>query len=85
MGYFIQKVFALQPLFATPKRQAEQASIARLLQGAHGMKVVIPAGGLGTRLFEETVTRPKPMVGVGDRANLPHLMQIYKAGGGAGK
>ena len=45
------------------------------------MKVVILAGGLGTRLAEETDTRPKPMVEVGDRPVLWHIMKHYDAFG----
>jgi len=41
------------------------------------MKVVILCGGLGTRLREETEFRPKPMVPVGDRPILWHIMKIY--------
>ena len=41
------------------------------------MKVVILAGGLGTRLQEETSVRPKPMVEIGGRPMLWHIMQIY--------
>jgi glucose-1-phosphate cytidylyltransferase len=41
------------------------------------MKTVILAGGLGTRLSEETVTRPKPMVEIGGRPILWHIMKIY--------
>jgi glucose-1-phosphate cytidylyltransferase len=41
------------------------------------MKVVILAGGLGTRLSEETGIRPKPMVEIGDRPILWHIMKIY--------
>jgi glucose-1-phosphate cytidylyltransferase len=41
------------------------------------MKVVILAGGLGTRLSEETETRPKPMVEVGGRPLLWHIMKHY--------
>lgn len=41
------------------------------------MKVVILAGGLGTRLAEETHVRPKPMVEVGDMPILWHIMKIY--------
>jgi glucose-1-phosphate cytidylyltransferase len=41
------------------------------------MKVVILAGGRGTRLTEETVTRPKPMVEIGGRPILWHIMKIY--------
>lgn len=45
------------------------------------MKVVILAGGLGTRLAEETDTRPKPMVEVGDQPVLWHIMKHYDAFG----
>jgi glucose-1-phosphate cytidylyltransferase len=45
------------------------------------MKVVILAGGLGTRLSEETVQRPKPMVEIGDRPILWHIMKIYSTHG----
>lgn len=40
-------------------------------------KVVILAGGLGTRLAEETEVKPKPMVMIGDRPILWHIMKIY--------
>jgi glucose-1-phosphate cytidylyltransferase len=45
------------------------------------MKVVILAGGLGSRLSEETVARPKPMVEIGGRPILWHIMKIYAAHG----
>lgn len=41
------------------------------------MKCVILAGGLGTRLGEETSVRPKPMVDIGDRPILWHIMKYY--------
>jgi glucose-1-phosphate cytidylyltransferase len=41
------------------------------------MKVVILAGGLGTRLSEETELRPKPMVEIGGKPMLWHIMNIY--------
>ena len=41
------------------------------------MKAVILAGGLGTRLSEETVVRPKPLVEIGGRPILWHIMKIY--------
>jgi glucose-1-phosphate cytidylyltransferase len=41
------------------------------------MKVVILAGGLGTRIAEETSVRPKPMVEIGGRPILWHIMKIY--------
>ena len=45
------------------------------------MKAVILAGGLGTRLSEETQNRPKPMVEVGGKPLLWHIMQSYSAFG----
>ena len=42
------------------------------------MKVVILAGGLGTRLMEETDARPKPMVEIGGKPILWHIMKIYE-------
>jgi glucose-1-phosphate cytidylyltransferase len=54
---------------------------------AHGsderarVKAVILAGGLGSRLSEETTVRPKPMVEIGGRPILWHIMKIYAAHG----
>src|SRR3954467_5881166 len=45
------------------------------------MKVVILAGGLGTRLAEETEVRPKPMVEIGERPILWHIMKHYASYG----
>ncbi|QQE67081.1 glucose-1-phosphate cytidylyltransferase [Leptolyngbya sp. BL0902] len=45
------------------------------------MKAVILAGGLGTRLSEETSIRPKPMVEIGGKPILWHIMKIYSAHG----
>jgi glucose-1-phosphate cytidylyltransferase len=45
------------------------------------MKAVILTGGLGTRLSEETTTRPKPMVEIGGRPILWHIMKIYSCHG----
>ena len=45
------------------------------------MKAVILAGGLGTRLSEETTLKPKPMVEVGGRPILWHIMKIFSAYG----
>ena len=41
------------------------------------MKVVILAGGMGTRISEESATRPKPMAEIGDKPILWHIMKIY--------
>ncbi len=45
------------------------------------MKAIILAGGLGSRLSEETVLRPKPMVEIGGKPILWHIMNIYAAHG----
>jgi glucose-1-phosphate cytidylyltransferase len=45
------------------------------------MKAIILAGGLGTRLAEETTLRPKPMVEIGGKPILWHIMKIYAAHG----
>src|ERR1700691_1426102 len=47
----------------------------------HNMKVVILAGGLGSRLSEETVLRPKPMVEIGGRPILRHILKMYSQHG----
>lgn len=47
------------------------------------MKVVILAGGYGTRLAEETDVKPKPMVEIGGRPILWHIMKLYAAFGHA--
>jgi glucose-1-phosphate cytidylyltransferase len=45
------------------------------------MKVAILAGGLGTRLQEETTVKPKPMVSIGGKPILWHIMKIYASHG----
>ncbi|GAB6052328.1 glucose-1-phosphate cytidylyltransferase [Magnetospira thiophila] len=45
------------------------------------MKVIILAGGLGSRLSEETTTKPKPLVEIGGRPMIWHIMKIYAAHG----
>ena len=45
------------------------------------MKAVILAGGLGTRLSEETALRPKPMVEIGGKPILWHIMKMYASHG----
>jgi glucose-1-phosphate cytidylyltransferase len=52
-------------------------SFAHFLKITRLMKVVIFAGGLGTRISEETDTRPKPMVEIGGKPILWHIMKIY--------
>jgi glucose-1-phosphate cytidylyltransferase len=45
------------------------------------MKAVLLAGGLGTRISEETADRPKPMIEIGGKPILWHIMKIYSAHG----
>ena len=45
------------------------------------MKVIILAGGLGTRLTEETIIKPKPMVEIGGFPILWHIMKMYSVFG----
>jgi glucose-1-phosphate cytidylyltransferase len=45
------------------------------------MKAVILAGGLGTRISEESVSRPKPMIEIGGRPILWHIMKMYSSHG----
>ena len=42
------------------------------------MKVVILAGGLGTRISEQTKKMPKPMIKIGKKPILEHIINIYK-------
>lgn len=52
-----------------------------ICHGLINMKAVILAGGLGTRIAEETSSRPKPMVEIGGKPVLWHIMKIYSAHG----
>ena len=45
------------------------------------MKVVILAGGLGSRISEETITRPKPLIEIAGKPLLWHIMKIYSSYG----
>ncbi len=45
------------------------------------MKAVILAGGLGTRISEESINKPKPMIEIGGKPILWHIMKIYSAHG----
>ena len=47
------------------------------IDGAEIVKAVLLAGGLGSRLGEETGTKPKPMINIGDRPILWHIMKMY--------
>ncbi len=45
------------------------------------MKVVILAGGFGSRISEETQVKPKPMVEIGGKPILWHIMKLYRPTG----
>ena len=45
------------------------------------MKAVILAGGFGTRILEETAIKPKPMIEIGGKPILWHIMKIYSSHG----
>ncbi len=47
------------------------------MAGLNGMKVVILAGGMGSRISEESQYKPKPMIEIGDRPVLWHIMKLY--------
>src|SRR5215216_5675244 len=73
-----------EPGIATTDKRPPRPETARLAlqetpQDGHAMKTVILAGGLGTRLAEETEARPKPMVEIGGRPILWHIMRHYAA------
>ncbi len=68
--------------FVVPIPRAKVSSKRRVSErGERRMKVVILAGGLGTRLSEETSIKPKPMVEVGGRPILWHILKSYSAFG----
>ena len=50
-------------------------------EGVADMKAVILAGGVGTRISEESTSRPKPMIEIGGKPILWHIMKIYSAHG----
>src|SRR4051794_38630806 len=60
--------------------RAERATLAAQTP-LPGVKAVILAGGLGSRLSEETAVRPKPMVEIGGKPMLWHIMKLYAAHG----
>ena len=49
-----------------------------IMSGLNKMKVVILCGGVGSRLAEETNLIPKPMVKLGGKPIISHIMDIYK-------
>lgn len=62
------------------QKKEEQRHLAyclRVNKGEYAMKVVILAGGLGTRISEESHLKPKPMIEIGGRPILWHIMKYY--------
>jgi glucose-1-phosphate cytidylyltransferase len=57
------------------------AGLSKVHFGLGLMKAVILAGGLGTRISEETIFKPKPMIEIGGKPILWHIMKIYSAHG----
>lgn len=66
-------IFSSKKMISRPKIRAYQVAIA--------MQAVILARGLGTRISEESHLRPKPMIEIGGRPILWHVMEIYAAHG----
>ena len=84
MGLAVRKRAELLPLrtpqqrnHVRPLEATTTATVAHLQHRAPRMKAVILAGGLGTRLAEETHLRPKPMVEVGGKPILLHILKTY--------
>src|SRR5476651_2695427 len=77
-GLCVRQVCLCRPPASGRGRAALGCGSARRVTG---MKAVILAGGHGTRLAEETDVKPKPMVEIGGRPILWHIMQIYSCYG----
>jgi glucose-1-phosphate cytidylyltransferase len=71
----------LTPEMSTSGARAPSAAPAATTTQGNGMQVVILAGGLGTRISEESQVRPKPMVEIGGKPILWHIMKSYLAHG----
>jgi glucose-1-phosphate cytidylyltransferase len=65
------------PLGFDQERPVIESPVLHGQEARPNMRVVILAGGSGTRLAEETVLRPKPMVEIGGKPMLWHIMSIY--------
>lgn len=55
--------------------------ISHMIQGGNKMKVVLLAGGFGTRISEESYLKPKPMIEIGGKPILWHIMKYYSSFG----
>lgn len=72
------KVLILRAYFMHKKITTEKHDNTNLYYFEYiKMKAVILAGGFGTRLSEETITKPKPMIEIGGKPILWHIMKIY--------
>jgi glucose-1-phosphate cytidylyltransferase len=59
----------------------ERDHVKNSLRKAFKMKAVILAGGLGTRISQGTHLKPKPMIEIGGRPILWHIMKMYSSNG----
>jgi len=57
------------------------SEISKIFSGGHTMKIVILAGGFGTRISEESQFKPKPMIEIDDMPILWHIMKYYSSYG----
>lgn len=65
------------PLYSATVRKPVRISLSSTLEGEIKMKVVILAGGFGTRISEESHLKPKPMIEIGEMPILWHIMKQY--------
>jgi glucose-1-phosphate cytidylyltransferase len=72
---------AAQPALHLPHGGGGPSASETDATGHDEMKAVILAGGLGTRISEETHLKPKPMIEIGGRPILWHIMKLYSAHG----
>src|SRR5690606_9414034 len=73
--------FPVSVLWTNPPGKDSIGAAARDSGWRAEMKAVILAGGLGTRISEETHLKPKPMIEIGGKPILWHIMKIYSAHG----
>ena len=74
-SFFVQK-----DIYETGNRKNKSSAYATACSLA-AMKAVILAGGMGTRISEESAARPKPMIEIGGRPILWHILKIYSSHG----
>ena len=57
--------------------QVRSSDLGQHKHGSYSLKAVIPRRGFGTRISEESHLRPKPMIEIGGKPILWHIMKIY--------